>query len=51
MRFMHDYANGDLLYVEMNGIYRNIDSKKKVPCIITELFTNGTVKVPRRQVK
>ena len=40
---MHDYAIGDRVYVEMTGIYRKLDYKKKVPYRITEVFTNATV--------
>ena len=32
----HDYAIGDLVYVEMTGIYPKIDYKKQGPYIITE---------------
>ena len=28
-RFSHDYAIGDLVYVENTGIYRKLDYKKK----------------------
>ena len=41
----HDYAIGDQVYVEMNGIYRKLDYKKQVLYIITELFTKGTVQL------
>ena len=40
---MHDYAIGNRVYAEMTGIYRKLDYSKKLPYIITELFTNGTV--------
>ena len=44
-RVTHDYAIGDQVYVEMTGIYRKLDYKKQGPYIITEIFTNGTVRV------
>ena len=47
---MHDYAVDDLVYVEMNGIYRRINYSKQVPYIITEVSTNGTVRVQWVQV-
>ena len=46
----HDYAIGDIVYVEMTGIYRKLDFKKQEPYRITEVFTNGTVRVQTRQV-
>ena len=42
---MHDYAIGNIVYVEMTGIYCKLDYKKQGPYIITEVFTNGTVQV------
>ena len=49
-RFTHDYAIGDQFYVEMKVIYRKLYYKKQGLYIITELFTNGTVRVQRGQV-
>ena len=40
---MHDYVVGDLVYVEITDIYRKLGYKKQGPCIITEVFKNGTV--------
>ena len=45
------YAVDDLVYVEMTGIYHKLDYKKQGLYTITELFTNGTVKVQRGQLK
>ena len=42
-RVTHDYTIGDLVYVEITGIYLKIDYSKQGPYIITELFINGTV--------
>ena len=42
-RVTHDYAGGDLLYVEISGIYLKLDYKRQGLYIITEIFTNATV--------
>ena len=42
-RVTHDYTIGDLVYVEITGIYLKIDYSKQGPYIITELSINGTV--------
>ena len=42
-RITHDYAIGDQVYVEMTGIYRELDYRKQGPYRITEVFTIGTV--------
>ena len=42
-RFTHYYTIGNQVYVEITGIYRKLDYKKKGPYRITEVFTNGTV--------
>ena len=47
-RVNHYYATGDWFYVEMTGIYRKLDYKKE-PYIITELFTNVTVRFQREK--
>ena len=39
----YDYAIGDIVYVEMTGIYRRLDYKKQVPYRITEILINGIV--------
>ena len=49
-KITHDYKIGYQLYVKMSGIYRKIDYKKQGPYIITEVFTNVTVRVKRGQV-
>ena len=35
MQVTHEYAVGDIVYVEMTGIYRKLDYKKQGPYIIT----------------
>ena len=49
-RVTHDYAIGNQVYVEMTGIYHKLDYKEKGPYRITEVFTNGTVRVQNEQV-
>ena len=49
-RVTHDYAIGDQVYVEMTGIYQKLDYNKQVPYRITEVFTNGTVRLQQGQV-
>ena len=46
----HDYAICNQVYVEMTGIYRKLDYRKQGLYRITEVFTNGTVRVQLRQV-
>ena len=38
----HDYAIGNLVYVDMTGIYRKLNYDKQAPYIITVVFTNST---------
>ena len=40
---MHDYAIGNLVYVEMTGIYHKLDYKKQGLYRIIKVFINGTV--------
>ena len=49
-RVTHDYAVGDQVYVEMTGIYRNLDYRTQGPYKITDVFTNITVRVQCGQV-
>ena len=49
-RVTHDYSIGNTIYMEMIDIYRKLDYNKQVPYIITEVFTNGTVRVQQGQV-
>ena len=46
----NDYAIGDQVYVEMTGIYHRPDYRKQGPYIITEVFTNYTVRFQRGKV-
>ena len=49
-RVTYDYAIGDQVYLEMTGIYRKLDYWKHGSYRITELFTNGTVRLKHGQV-
>ena len=40
----HEYTICDQIYAEMTGIYHKLDYKKQGPYIITEVFTNNTVR-------
>ena len=44
-RVMHDYTIDDQVYSEMSGIYRKLDYKKLETYRITEVLTNGTIRV------
>ena len=39
----HDYAVGNVVYVEINGIYHKLDYKKQSSNRIIEVFKNSTV--------
>ena len=39
---MHDHTVGDIVYVEMTGMYHKLDCNKKGTYRITEVSTNGT---------
>ena len=38
---MHDHTVGDIVYVEMTGMYHKLDCNKKGTYRITEVSTNG----------
>ena len=46
----HDYAMENIVYVEKTGIYRKLYDKNQGPYIITEVFTNGTVRFKRGSI-
>ena len=46
-RVEHDYQVGDRAYITKDGIYRKLDGPKMGPFRITNLFTNGTVRIQR----
>ena len=41
----HDYSRGGQVYVEMTGVYRKLNYKIHGPYKITEVFTNGTIRL------
>ena len=49
-RIDYDYQVDDLVYVTKDGIFKKLDSPKKGPYPITEVFTNGTVCIQRGNV-
>ena len=48
--FTHEYDIGDRVHVEITDIHCKFDYKQQGPYRITEVFTNGTVRVQCRQV-
>ena len=46
----YDYQLDDLVYVIKYDIFRKLDSPKHGPYPITEVFTNGTVRIQRGMV-
>jgi hypothetical protein len=49
-RINHDYQIGDQVYVINDGIQRKMDTPKNGPYPITDVFTNGTVRIQRGPV-
>ena len=49
-RIDYDYQIDDLVYVTKDGIFRKLDSPKKGPYPVTEVFSNGTVCIQRGAV-
>ena len=49
-RIDYDYQAGDLVYKLKDGILRKLESPKEGPYPITEVFTNGTVRIQRGMV-
>jgi len=49
-RVSHDYAIGDQVYVKIDGIKRKLDNKKSGPYRITQIHTNGTVRIQKGNV-
>ena len=46
-RVDHDYSVGDRVYVTRSDIHRKLDGPKEGPFNITEVFTNGTVRIQK----
>ena len=49
-RVDHDYQVDDLVYITKDGIYKKLDSPKQGPYPITDVYTNGTVRIQRGAV-
>ena len=49
-RVDYDYTVGQDIYIKNDGIQRKMDSPKQGPFKITEVFTNGTVRIQRGNV-
>ena len=49
-QFTHDYTVGNLVYVEMNGIYQKLDYKKQGSYRIKVVFTNFIYRLKRVKV-
>ena len=46
-RIDYDYQVDQLVYIIKDGIYRKLDSPKMGPFPISQVFTNGTVRIQR----
>ena len=46
-RVTHDYKVGDYVYVLRDGNYRKLEGDKQGPYAVTEVFTNGTVRIQK----
>ena len=46
----HDYQIDDLVYITKDGIFRKLNCPKYGPFTITEVFSNGTVRIQRGAV-
>ena len=49
-RVDYDYQIGQRVYVVCDGIFRKLDGPKFGPFPITDIFTNGTVRIQRGSV-
>ena len=41
----YDYALGDQVFINFKDIIQNMDTTKKEPYTITDMFTNGTFRI------
>ena len=46
----YDYTVGQNIYIKNDGMQRKMDSPKQGPFKITEVFTNGTVRIQHGNV-
>ena len=49
-RTPHDYRVGEMAYILRDGNYRKLEGDKLGPYRITEVFTNGTVRIQKGAV-
>ena len=49
-RLDHDYQIDDQVYITKDGTFRKLDCPKQGPFPITEVFSNGTVRIQRGAV-
>jgi hypothetical protein len=49
-RIDYDYEVGQKIYIKNDGVNRKLDCPKQGPFEITEVFTNGTVRIQRQNV-
>ena len=49
-RIDFDYQIGQKIYIRNDGVQRKMDSPKQGPFEITDVFTNGTVRIQRGHV-
>ena len=49
-RVDYDYEVGQQVYVKSDGIQRKLNSPKQGPFEITDVYTNGTVRIQRGHV-
>ena len=49
-RIQHDYKINDQVYILNEGIHRKLDSPKSGPFKITEVYSNGTVRIQRGSI-
>ena len=49
-RVDYDYQIDDKVYVIKDGIYRKLETPKFGPFVITDVYTNGTVRIQRGNV-
>ena len=46
-RVPHDYQVGDYAYIVKDGVYRKLEGDKEGPYRVTQVFTNGTVRLQK----
>ena len=49
-RVDYDYQIDDKVYIIKDGIYQKLEAPKLGPFVITDVYTNGTVRIQRGNV-